>query len=112
MTRTLNAQLMCLSVPSSPIPAQPPGIPEICKKSLVSCPAEGGLELFIIGKNFLKDTKVVFQRRKVPLGGGGASTSAKPPSLSVIPWEQSVVPDKEYLQQVSSMVGILVGLDF
>ncbi|XP_021694713.1 nuclear factor of activated T-cells 5 isoform X3 [Aedes aegypti] len=89
-----------LQVCSQPIVCtQPPGIPEICKKSLVSCPAEGGLELFIIGKNFLKDTKVVFQRRKVPLGGGGASTSAKPPSLSVIPWEQSVVPDKEYLQQ-------------
>ncbi|XP_019556294.2 nuclear factor of activated T-cells 5-like [Aedes albopictus] len=56
------------------------GVPEICKKSLVSCPAEGGLELFIIGKNFRKDTKVVFQQREVP-------------------WEQSVIPDSEYLQR-------------
>ncbi|XP_052562755.1 nuclear factor of activated T-cells 5 isoform X4 [Culex pipiens pallens] len=73
---------------------QPPGVPEICKKSLVSCPAEGGLELFIVGKNFLKDTKVVFQRRKAPLGG--AATAG---GISVMPWEQTVIPDKEYLQQ-------------
>uniref|UniRef100_A0A1Q3EZJ7 Nuclear factor of activated T-cells 5 n=1 Tax=Culex tarsalis TaxID=7177 RepID=A0A1Q3EZJ7_CULTA len=73
---------------------QPPGVPEICKKSLVSCPAEGGLELFVVGKNFLKDTKVVFQRRKAPLGG--AATAG---GISVMPWEQTVIPDKEYLQQ-------------
>lgn len=72
-------------------------MPEICKKSLVSCPAEGGLELFIVGKNFLKDTKVVFQRRKAPLGG--AATAG---GISVMPWEQTVIPDKEYLQQVGS----------
>ncbi|XP_058830280.1 nuclear factor of activated T-cells 5 isoform X2 [Topomyia yanbarensis] len=82
-----------LQVCSQPIVCtQPPGVPEICKKSLVSCPAEGGLEMFIIGKNFLKDTKVVFQRRKAPLGANSAS-------ISVIPWEQTVIPDKEYLQQ-------------
>lgn len=83
--------------PSHPTLAQPPGVPEICKKSLVSCPAEGGLELFIVGKNFLKDTKVVFQRRKAPLGG--AATAG---GISVMPWEQTVIPDKEYLQQVGS----------
>lgn len=63
--------------------AQPPGIPEICKKSLTSCPASGGTELFILGKNFLKDTKIVFQ-----------NSDANPP------WEEAVLPDKEFLQQV------------
>lgn len=61
-------------------------MPEISKKSLTSCPASGGLELFIIGKNFLKDTVVYFQTKDESRGR----------------WEQSVVPDKEFLQQVSS----------
>ena len=59
-------------------------MPEICKKSLSSCPAAGGLELFILGKNFLKDTRVVFQEAE-----GSASS-----------WKQTVQPDKEFLQQV------------
>lgn len=65
---------------------QPPGVPEICKKSLDCCSVIGGKELFIIGKNFLKDTKVTFvqfdetrQQKKL--------------------WEETVQPDKEYLQQ-------------
>lgn len=62
---------------------QPPGIPEICRKSLVSCPANGGFELFLLGKNFLKDTKVVFL----------LSTDNRPV------WEEHVTPDKEFLQQ-------------
>lgn len=41
--------------------AQPAGLPEILKKSLHSCSVGGGEEVFIIGKNFLKDTKVIFQ---------------------------------------------------
>lgn len=41
--------------------AQPAGIPEILKKSLHTCSVRGGEEVFIIGKNFLKDTKVIFQ---------------------------------------------------
>lgn len=41
--------------------AQPAGVPEILKKSLHSCSVRGGEEVFIIGKNFLKDTKVIFQ---------------------------------------------------
>lgn len=66
--------------------AQPPGIPEICKKSLTSCPCTGGLELFILGKNFLKDTRIVFQLDNE--------------DLSLEPhWECSVTPDKEFLQQ-------------
>lgn len=71
--------------------AQPPGIPEISKKSLTSCPATGGLELFIIGKNFLKDTRVVF-----------TTNSQSFQNLeNEVNWEESVLPDKEYLQQVS-----------
>jgi nuclear factor of activated T-cells 5 len=70
------------------VAAQPPGVPEICKKSLVSSPVDGGLELFVIGKNFLKDTKVVFQKRK--------SSSN---TINLL-WEEAVVPEKEYLQQV------------
>jgi hypothetical protein len=65
------------------IAAQPPGVPEICKKSLSASPCTGGLELFILGKNFLKDTRVLFQQ-----------TDAE------TPWEESVQPDKEFLQQV------------
>lgn len=65
------------------IAAQPPGVPEICKKSLMSCSVVGGFELFIIGKNFAKDTRVVFQ------SGSGEGV-----------WQEVVVPDKEYLQQV------------
>lgn len=41
--------------------AQPAGVPEILKKSLHSCSVKGGNEVFIIGKNFLKGTKVIFQ---------------------------------------------------
>ncbi|CAH0557252.1 unnamed protein product [Brassicogethes aeneus] len=73
-----------LQVCSQPIVCtQPPGVPEICKKSLTSCPANGGLELFVLGKNFLKDTKVYFQQFED----------------GHVRWENSVVPDKEYLQQ-------------
>ncbi|EEB15376.1 conserved hypothetical protein [Pediculus humanus corporis] len=72
-----------LQVCSQPIVCtQPPGVPEICKKSLTSCPVTGGAELFILGKNFLKDTKVIFQQAEVHP-----------------PWEETVLPDKEFLQQ-------------
>lgn len=67
---------------------QPPGVPEICKKSLDSCSVLGGQELFIIGKNFLKDTKVTFVRYD-------ESCNRQPKKI----WEESVLPDKEYLQQ-------------
>lgn len=65
---------------------QPPGVPEICKKSLDTCSVIGGRELFIIGKNFLKDTKVTFAR---------FDESRHPKRI----WEETVQPDKEYLQQ-------------
>lgn len=65
---------------------QPPGVPEICKKSLEACSVVGGKELFIIGKNFLKDTKVTFVR-------------FDDSRQSIKLWEETVQPDKEYLQQ-------------
>ncbi|XP_011299131.1 nuclear factor of activated T-cells 5 isoform X4 [Fopius arisanus] len=78
-----------LQVCSQPIVCtQPPGIPEISKKSLTACPCTGGLELFILGKNFLKDTRMVFQ-----LDNEDITSSLEPH------WECSVTPDKEFLQQ-------------
>ena len=85
--------------------AQPPGVPEICKKSLNSCPVDGGLELFIIGKNFLKDTHVIFQETYDSVNDDDLKTTAATANdMSIIGgalWEQTVLPDKEYLQQVS-----------
>lgn len=82
-----------LQVCSNPIICtQPPGVPEICKKSLNSCPVDGGLELFIIGKNFLKDTHVVFQETLDDIRTNEMVTIGSM-------WEESVLPDKEYLQQ-------------
>ncbi|KAM9854321.1 nuclear factor of activated T-cells 5a [Aulostomus maculatus] len=57
-----DGPVLTLQVPSSPILCtQPAGVPEILKKSLHSCSVRGGEEVFIIGKNFLKGTKVIFQ---------------------------------------------------
>ncbi|XP_071357736.1 nuclear factor of activated T-cells 5a isoform X3 [Trachinotus anak] len=57
-----DGSVLTLQVPSSPILCtQPAGVPEILKKSLQSCSVRGGEEVFIIGKNFLKGTKVIFQ---------------------------------------------------
>lgn len=66
--------------------AQPPGHPEICKQSTHECPAKGGLELFVVGKNFLKDTKVYFQEEDAD---------------DHILWEVVSEPLKDYLQQVN-----------
>ncbi|XP_047436044.1 nuclear factor of activated T-cells 5 isoform X2 [Mugil cephalus] len=56
-----DGSVLTLQTPSSPILCtQPAGVPEILKKSLHSCSVIGGEEVFIIGKNFLKDTKVIF----------------------------------------------------
>lgn len=41
--------------------AQPPGHPEIIKKSLERGSVKGGDEMFIIGRNFRKGIKVIFQ---------------------------------------------------
>ncbi|XP_029008552.1 nuclear factor of activated T-cells 5a isoform X2 [Betta splendens] len=57
-----DGSVLTLQVPSSPILCtQPAGVPEILKKSLHSCSVRGGEEVFIIGKNFLKGTKVIVQ---------------------------------------------------
>ncbi|XP_066503215.1 nuclear factor of activated T-cells 5 isoform X2 [Hoplias malabaricus] len=57
-----DGSVLTLQAPSSPILCtQPAGVPEILKKSLHSCSVQGGEEVFIIGKNFLKGTKVIFQ---------------------------------------------------
>ncbi|KAK1891510.1 Nuclear factor of activated T-cells 5 [Dissostichus eleginoides] len=57
-----DGSVLTLQTPSSPILCtQPAGVPEILKKSLHTCSVRGGEEVFIIGKNFLKDTKVIFQ---------------------------------------------------
>ncbi|XP_030622038.1 nuclear factor of activated T-cells 5a isoform X2 [Chanos chanos] len=57
-----DGSVLTLQTTSSPILCtQPAGLPEILKKSLHSCPVTGGEEVFIIGKNFLKGTKVIFQ---------------------------------------------------
>ncbi|XP_064466284.1 nuclear factor of activated T-cells 5-like isoform X2 [Ornithodoros turicata] len=78
-----------LQVASAPILCtQPPGIPEISKKSLTECSSKGEVELFIIGKNFLKDTQVLF---KEP-----ASDNVDHEVRYI--WEKSVTPEKEYLQ--------------
>ncbi|XP_066440234.1 nuclear factor of activated T-cells 5 isoform X2 [Eleutherodactylus coqui] len=57
-----DGSVLTLQTPSSPILCtQPAGVPEILKKSLHSCPVKGEEEVFLIGKNFLKGAKVVFQ---------------------------------------------------
>lgn len=65
--------------------AQPPGHPEICKQSTQESAAKGGNELFVIGKNFLKDTRIYFQEED---------------SDERILWEVMSEPLKDYLQQV------------
>ncbi|KAK3558436.1 hypothetical protein QTP86_018043 [Hemibagrus guttatus] len=57
-----DGSVLTLQTLSSPILCtQPAGVPEILKKSLHKCSVTGGEEVFIIGKNFLKGTKVIFQ---------------------------------------------------
>ncbi|XP_044126598.1 nuclear factor of activated T-cells 5 isoform X1 [Bufo gargarizans] len=57
-----DGSTLTLQTPSSPILCtQPAGVPEILKKSLHSCSVKGDEEVFLIGKNFLKGAKVMFQ---------------------------------------------------
>ncbi|XP_030060522.1 nuclear factor of activated T-cells 5 isoform X2 [Microcaecilia unicolor] len=57
-----DGSLLTLQTTSSPILCtQPAGVPEILKKSLHSCTVKGDEEVFLIGKNFLKGSKVLFQ---------------------------------------------------
>ena len=65
--------------------AQLPGLPEICKKSLSESPAAGERDLFIVGKNFMKGTRVIF---------------SQPGADGTILWEKNAEIDLEYFQQV------------
>ncbi len=57
-----NGRTEVLQVASDPISCtQLPGTPEVLKMSLSTCSIEGGEELWMIGKNFLRDTCVIFQ---------------------------------------------------
>ncbi|XP_043937843.1 nuclear factor of activated T-cells 5 isoform X2 [Protopterus annectens] len=56
-----GSQLTLQVASSSILCTQPAGVPEILKKSLHSCSVKGGGEVFLIGKNFLKGAKVIFQ---------------------------------------------------
>ena len=64
---------------------QLPGTPEILKMSTNSSDFKGGNELWIIGKNFLKDTKVVFSH----------ITPGKEEPL----WTKVTDPESEYFHQ-------------
>ncbi|XP_050954918.1 nuclear factor of activated T-cells 5a isoform X1 [Labeo rohita] len=65
-----DGSVLTLQALSSPILCtQPAGVPEILKKSLHSCTVAGGEEVFIIGKNFLKGTKVLFQENSTDESG-------------------------------------------
>jgi len=57
-------------------------MPEILKVSRTESTCDGGKELFVLGKNFLKDSRVVFQ-------GSG--------------WRQEAIPEKEFLQPVRTI---------
>lgn len=70
------------------VTAQPIGQPEICKISCRESTVEGGGELFIIGKNFMKGTKVFFQEREDDDEEGE------------ITWQKEADVDKDYFQQV------------
>ncbi|XP_016342016.1 nuclear factor of activated T-cells 5-like isoform X1 [Sinocyclocheilus anshuiensis] len=65
-----DGSVLTLQALSSPILCtQPAGVPEILKKSLHSGSVAGGVEVFIIGKNFLKGTKVIFQENSTEESG-------------------------------------------
>ncbi|XP_042863478.1 nuclear factor of activated T-cells 5-like isoform X2 [Penaeus japonicus] len=87
-----NGAQETLQVVSQPIACtQPPGVPEISRKSLEKCPVMGGEEMFIFGKNFLKDTVVTFQQN-----------GAKSQPI----WEEKVSPDPETLQPIHLIVTV------
>ena len=73
---------------------QLPGTPEITKMSLSSCSPLGGEELWMIGKNFLKDCVVVFQE---------SSMSRRLPNKV---WMKAVEPLKDYFNSTHLIVAI------
>ncbi|KAI1714047.1 rel homology dimerization domain-containing protein [Ditylenchus destructor] len=74
-----------LQVETEPIRCvQQLGVPEVLKMSLGSAIAKGGAELFIIGRNFDRNTKVVFREYKED---------------GTLGWSADATMDKTYLHQ-------------
>ena len=68
------------------------GPPEIEKMSLTTCSIKGGEELWIFGKNFLKDTEVVFKEDR---------------ENSITPiWMEKVKPIKEFFSNNHLIVNV------
>ena len=65
--------------------AQPVGTPEISKMSLSECSCKGNVELFIIGKNIVKCSQVLFQDYSEHRN---------------LVWQSEAKIDPEYLHQV------------
>ncbi|XP_076357932.1 uncharacterized protein LOC143250802 isoform X2 [Tachypleus tridentatus] len=75
-----------LQVASNPILCtQPSGVPEILKTSVSECFVEGNVELFIIGKNFLKDAHLIFCEKN------------EDDETSLVTWEKKILPEQDYL---------------
>ena len=71
--------------------AQPPGMPEITRKSISQCQASEQPEMYLIGKHFQKDSKVVFIQEK-------SNSSGK---KSDVLWKKVVTPEAEFYNSVS-----------
>ncbi|XP_061163435.1 nuclear factor of activated T-cells 5-like isoform X2 [Saccostrea echinata] len=88
MFQKADGNMQTLQISSNSILCtQPIGQPEICKISCRESPVEGGGEIFIIGKNFMKGTKVFFQEREDDDEEGE------------ITWQKEADIDKDYFQQ-------------
>lgn len=88
MFQKVDGNMQTLQISSNSILCtQPIGQPEICKISCRESSVEGGGELFIIGKNFMKGTKVFFQEREDDDEEGE------------ITWQKEADVDKDYFQQ-------------
>ena len=61
------------------------GVPEVLKMSLNTSPARGGGDLFIIGRNFDRNTIVVFREYK---------------DDGTLAWNAEATIDKQFLHQV------------
>ncbi|KAK7116983.1 hypothetical protein R3I94_022499 [Phoxinus phoxinus] len=104
-----DGSVLTLQTLSSPILCtQPAGVPEILKKSLHSCSVAGGEEVFIIGKNFLKGTKVLFQENSTDESGWQAEAEI---DMELFHQNHLVVKVPPYLDQTVAApvsVGIAV----
>ncbi|XP_056097006.1 nuclear factor of activated T-cells 5a isoform X1 [Rhinichthys klamathensis goyatoka] len=104
-----DGSVLTLQTLSSPILCtQPAGVPEILKKSLHSCSVAGGDEVFIIGKNFLKGTKVLFQENSTDESGWQAEAEI---DMELFHQNHLVVKVPPYLDQTVAApvsVGIAV----